>query len=400
MSASHLELNLRKSLVVRIKTAMLVEALPLPHASEDAMRRLHSLLTTIYGKADGLSGTGTAPLDISIRKLAGVIRRERIPGMGPAFDELRRRHDQLVAELRAVDCADCTRKRRGICRGERPHDDATVHEGGSCIDEFKTLAQFVEQRALELYRATGIPFPRPAIHLSTATGHAAVDTQLLGEFNISGWTQVHDGVGGPVSEIGLAIKEEAFDWQTLGRVLYVLAHEFVCHGYQGLRGGTRSNVDHACSWSEGWMDALAYALTSNWLNGGGKGLPEWVKQDAATVMLLSTEVHKRRYKASTTLKRYQQQRRAIARIGFDRLRDALNGVGPSPGIGAERIARFSALLNLHNMPARAREDFTQTLSNMLVHRSPQTFELVVRLCSEFLLHQDAQRLWRDLKKLE
>jgi hypothetical protein len=262
MALQQLELPQLKALSLRLGAAFYLEALPLSGADERAKSKQVNLLARVYAAADGLQDEPIGALDVSLRRVAAEIKKVDIEGEGEAFDDLRARQQRLVKHLRSISCAKCAKSSADICRGDSEHDRMIVSNGGKCIAALKELSKGVEDEARGIYDYA--TFTRPVLFLSTSPTIHSADRGMFKKFNIGGYSESL-AAPMPTSIIGLEIRERAFDWNTLCGILYVLAHETVCHGFQSIDGGTRAGAEEKCAWSEGWMDRLAFKLSVEWI---------------------------------------------------------------------------------------------------------------------------------------
>jgi hypothetical protein len=313
--ALHLALDHRKALAARIKAAIFFEALPLPYLDEDTERKKNFLLREFRDRSDLTETDHTGPLDHALHSLADHLARQPIEGTGQAIEELRRRRDEVVHELRAVNCQECS-KSQLICCGDHMQDDLIVTRAGQCIAVIKELANLVGKWVLAVYRESEVPFEAPLIELSTDSTHPHDKRCLFADFHIVGWSNAKvSGTQRP--EIGIQVKEQSFDWESLCQTIYVLSHEFVCHGFQSLGSDPRENADEKCSWTEGWMDGLAFALTRHLLQNEPDELPTYLRVGSDAAEAHCRKYHERRYEPIGTLRPFHLGRRVAARHTFN-----------------------------------------------------------------------------------
>jgi hypothetical protein len=172
----------------------------------------------------------------------------------------------------------------------------------------------------------------------------------------------------------------------------VLAHELVCHAFQGLEAPSqRQNADETCSWSEGWMDRLAFTLIHQWLDTRTKSLPGWLRSDPGAAQNACNRLHSRRYISPVDpLDEYQVTRRVYASWAFDHLRRVWATSPAGDATADHRVVRFSLRLNLLGSMHWWRE---ATLSAWRLARSDWQRRLRVQTQSA---HQTAQGfVWRS-----
>lgn len=393
MVPRQLGLPLLKALAARLTAAMLLEALPLTEVNEEAQSRQESFLDQVRAAADKLQDEKSGRLDESLRRLSVDLASETIDGESAALDELRERLKQLANELKRIDCSKCAKSDQFVCRGDdRNHDASIVSKSGQCIAPLKEVASFVERQTRQIY--TDARFASPTIIVSTSPASKTSDQGMLKHFDIGGYSEVLRGQV-PISVVGLEIRERAFDWNALCAVLYIMAHETICHAFQGLDGGVRVDAEEKCAWTEGWMDRLAFKLTQEWLASPKTPLPNWLHRDRGRVEEVAGEIHRRRYEATGTLLPTYRDRRYDARLAFDKLWEAW---GTAARLDRHRVTQFSTKLNGCNVSPETRQQIVLLLGTLL-KSVPMKFEISVRCCAAFTEHGNANRLLIELRGL-
>jgi hypothetical protein len=105
-----------------------------------------------------------------------------------------------------------------------------------------------------------LPLLRIFVELGDIHGHKTTD--ILDKTSVSASCRIDDRHV-TSSIVRLGFRDDSFDWLSACQLPYILAHELLCHAFQGI-GSTyyeecsRSMVDTTCAWSEGWMDVLAH----------------------------------------------------------------------------------------------------------------------------------------------
>jgi hypothetical protein len=394
----HMELQRRKALAVRLTTAAEVEGLPLPGADVKATGQLSAFLDTVNAAANSLEADDVTTFEASLHKVARDLEAYAFHGNGPAIVELNRRRDSLVRKLRAWSCWDCVAGTGLLpCEGkDRNYDDSVVDARGACIAALREISRLVREEVEQLYATQAKSLPPVQLRFATEPVHRNAARGLFNEFGISGWTDLRDGT------VGLEIKDRAFDRKALCQALYVRAHEMVCHAFQGLQGmARRQNADETCSWSEGWMDRLAFLLTEHWLDTRRHALPDGLRSDIGVAKEVCSRFHRRRYEPPLDpLEDYHFARRDAARWAFDHLRGAWTTIRSSTIEADHRVVQFSLRLNLKHVAQEDRETICQLLTAYLVDEQSARYGLALAACSAFLdEHDDAKTLLGDLEAL-
>ena len=183
--------------------------------------------------------------------------------------ELLRRLKQIRVQSEAINCALCG-------RGQCPLRSSELVGLVNCITEVIELFKFVSKQARKATLAYGGPTSLPTFRLHFTVAAPELRTGLFSEFGVSARTLV----GNNHSSIYVTIKEDAFDREGLLQLLYVVAHEVLVHGVQGVvrELGDRTDADNKCSWSEGFMDRIVFLQVLDWLGSDDPELPTWLRE--------------------------------------------------------------------------------------------------------------------------
>jgi hypothetical protein len=390
---THLDLQRRKQLAVRLATARWLDGLALPDCTEDAAREHASLIHWLFGVIDGPGRDDAVHLDAFLHDVCKELAHRSYKGNGPAINELQRRSAEVCKLLERIRCEACAGSRARICCGEHMQDDEVVRAGGECLAEIKEATRWVENRVRALYAVHSNQSELPPIRLDTDHAHSKKRAGVFDRFHINGWTEYWP----EITVVGLDIKDDAFVRAILFQMLYVLAHELVCHAFQALRAEQRCQADEKCSWSEGWMDRLSFRLVESWLGEDPPAnLPDWILNSRREALNACRELHEARYaEPGDTLDPRYRQRRQAGREACDALHDAWEG---QASVFAERRSlEFALRLNLHDQTDRERDSLTQRLACLrhLDADSPAR-DQIVAACSDFLLHDSPNRLRAEL----
>ena len=200
----------------------------------------------------------------------------------------------------------------------------------------------------------------------------------------------------------------------LWQLSYVLHHELVCHGFQYLgrlaeAGGNnacqRTNASVGCSWSEGWMDVVAYWLAIEWAR--QRYCLECLGPAGPKAVAEITKIHSERYpdldsvRAGDRIPAGMGQSDAIMRLFAAQVIYALvsNLSGLMPFHEAEKTAvRFSLRLNAHRdanpaVLAMIVATLTTTLGN---EYRPDSERLAVEACIAFAANGNLKTLQEAL----
>lgn len=338
----------RTALEIRYAVAAVFRSGGLPGTSEVAAALLRD---GIVGPALARSNVARALPDVprsrAVAEVRDLVHGVALPDGGPAFDAIRTRSDDFRARLERAGCV----------------EDAPMP------DEIAALFGVLDGAVARLYGGLDVAVRLPAVHLALGRLHSDQVAGLLDSSALSGSCRWSDG-SDPVSVVTLSVRDDAFDWDSACHLPYVLAHELVCHAYQGTAvadcAEPRRQVDGSCAWSEGWMDVIALWLVEEWVRGGHVGKPAWIVQEATDVLRACNALNARRIGAQATLPPIQRGRRIYARRAVDRLRAELDRFGDGDGDagtsgGRNRVLAFSLALNAVRLPQADRDRVVDAL---------------------------------------
>jgi hypothetical protein len=385
----------RAAVAIRLAAAIEVEALPLAGADPKAIKARSAFLNYMRARADQLLSCEGSALQERLADIAHDLICYRFDDSTVGSTALKGARDRVVSRLRE-ECAPCAKLSHCCCQLADGPSEPKPPAGGPCISEIRELMRNVENEVRRIY-AHFAQLPVPRLQFSARGAHAEEAHGLFQEFHLNGWTDVESNVAACI--VGLDFKEGHFDWPTLCQTLYVFVHEMMCHAFQGLHG-ERRNSDERCSWSEGWMDALAWTLTERWIEQECKALPAWLRADTTQVGDACASLHNRRYRFPQpgTLDPAYMHRRRHARSAFHKLRKAMGASSGRAPLWRHRAAEFSLRLNLCGLDPAARDTILNLLTIGLLDTNGRRFESVVGDCSEFCEHHDPQRLAMALRE--
>ncbi len=391
----HLDLPNLKAFSARLAAA--IEFGRVEQFQDDEDKRAQLLHVTIAGRADELI-YHTGNLDEGLQSFASFC----LTGSTRQPITLRRKLKRLGERARKIECracaAACERSvgKQHICNGrDRASDHKTVEFAGHCIEPLKQLESEVRGWVTDLVRRHAASLLPPEMKLATTHRHLDVDSDLVGHFSIGGWHEVADDQDGPASIIGLDIKEAAFDWSVLCTIPYVLTHELLCHGFQGLitRSGRSRRIGSPpeCAWSEGWMDRLAYELARFWTVERHGVLPSWL-DERTSIDDAAGSLHAARYRCSTLAKRTLINERRAARNDFDAFRAAWGSRAP---VDEHPATEFSLCFNLQELNFDMRHSALMGIRSMLVQGGFKR-EKLLGVCRDFLESRQVAPLLDEL----
>ncbi len=299
----------------------------------------------------------------------------------------RQRMAQRVRKLRST-CAN-----QGSCRCRQgAANDLSGRRQGGCIAEVVQAADCMAALAKSAY-APYIDLQAHTLRIEAQSIGAHVKDGLLRVSHLSGHTNVQCEPN--CSVVVVKLKDRHFDLRTMGQIVYVLAHELVCHAFQGLHGQqSRANADEQCCWSEGWMDEFAWTLLEAWLSPSNTAVPPWIRCYLFHVKDVCAELHAYRYddQQSSLAPQFAKLRRR-ARRSFQHF---LSAAAPA--------AEFTARLNLCQITPKVLEEITDMLWMGMSPRlldvsefAQKRSEAVVHSCNSFCKHNDPDRLLSDLR---
>jgi hypothetical protein len=227
----------------------------------------------------------------------------------------------------------------------------------------------------------------------------------LGRFNVGGQTRI-DMIP---AQVQLLIKRSSeILARDLWQLAYILHHEIVCHGFQyasqvNLTGYPNAPV--GCHWTEGWMDAAAFALAKAWANCDECSCCFEFRGSSAIGAM--QEMHDARYPALNKPEPMQDGPAGIseddaflrlyARSAFEALHTVLSQVC-EPSEAEEIAVKFSLRLNSHEhaSPVTLLQVSTQLQGAFLNTIRTQIASAAASACVAFAGTGDLARLQADL----
>ncbi|HET9644929.1 MAG TPA: hypothetical protein VFP68_16590 [Burkholderiaceae bacterium] len=301
----------------------------------------------------------------------------------------------LLARLGRRSCSFCTRS-----TGSQPlcadlGEWASPDPPGVCIDELVSLLFSMREIARALY-ARHTPRANDIVVSYSLQGVSqGAERGFIPEFHLNGSTRVD----ADRTTIGIDLENEALDLPTLFQLAYVCAHELICHAFQSILGPERQNVGPTCSWSEGWMDTVAWLLLQRWVNTGDQGLPQWMTAVPDRALDDCRRLHERRYEGrqGPAMPPHQLMRRVQARDACRRLLRHWSAPDNKRTLkGLRKLVQFSVTLNAASLSRKDRNALIVQLSTGLLAGTPKLLQRTVRACEDFLAHGNPLRFLEEL----
>lgn len=366
---------------LRIIVATLLEAAPIDH--EDSVDRRDRLLKSVTALADSLPaapGSVVGMLGLLIQLVEQTLQEE--PD-GPLNRCLTSFLDRVSARNGAERCALCAGRlgAEPLCAAL---DAWPRGSGHLCVDEVASLLFEFERRARAIYAPHAEESAKTAVRFSLIPVANGSVHGFIPEFHLDGATRATDSA----SSIEIVLEDRALDLLTLRQLAYVCVHELVCHAFQGIRSPGRRDVGASCSWSEGWMDTLAWLLLERWLN-EAQSMPPWLVRAPTPRSAIDDcrKLHERRYagRQGRVMDPENILRRRQARDACEALYRYWSG--PSfkrPSEGLRKLIRFSVRINVAVVERAQRETLIVRLVGGLMQSSGPMFDRTILACETFL----------------
>jgi hypothetical protein len=390
-----LDLRRRAALRVRLTLAFSFRSRDIPIASEEDVFSQRSITQNLEAISQYLLAHAKPPLDEAIH--TAIADFKSIPIENPI---LAQRTKTVIDELNAFTCADCLgAKQCGFpCNGDKSQDLSIINKGSACLKElfelFNCALSIVDQQYRKFTILNSI-FGRPEMYLETSNQHADRCADIFQITAATGSCRVRDN--GLNAIIILGIKDDSLDWITLCQLPYLFVHELLCHAYQGVLGAHRTCADATCSWSEGWMDAIALEVTQQWLRRGGKStLPDWLDEAREASIRVSNILHDYRLRPQDYLLPEALHERLAAHEAALTLGRKLKGKNRSN----KRLLQFSLALNLHQMSQEERTHIVTLIYECISMFIGVRLDLALSACVDFTTHNDPALFVQQLERLK
>jgi hypothetical protein len=387
-----LDFKRRAALRIRLATAMAFRGEGLPGASKTSSDNQVAILSLLDAASKAARAGAKPPIKDAIHRALPDLDTVELNPIEPAGRVLAERLQAFRDFIGSFDCPYCT----------EPDSGKHNPPGGAwlCMAElYELFDQAVKVASISYRQVSDDPdLVWPGLFLETADIHAYYTTDVLDIAAVTGSCRYGTANGAPLSVVGLAVKDDAFCWTSMIQLPYVLMHELVCHAFQGLKGPERTPVDKTCAWSEGWMDAVAFAVTKEWIEGAfDVDLPGWARGAETFVDQAGGALHTRRREPQTEIGPETLEAREYAYNSLSDLKTFYRGENPDSTEARQFVRRFSLRLNLHVMTQEQRGEIADWigLSLELHARSDE----VMSACVHFIEHDNWEILYNKLKVL-
>ena len=390
----HIPLCRRKGLAMRMLVAATIEGMVCDN--EEDYRRYNQLLQELFVIAARCRELKGQRLDHFFHLSAEDINDHWRGSVHPPFPiKLKRRLSQLHQILQNFNCESCNLK-RAVCKGDT-YDSTIFSVNGFCLTQLKQVFYFVVKQAQLLQKSICGEVFLPEFRLATEIIDARSKT-LPSDINISGAYDVD------TNEITLTFREDALTRSTLVQIIYVIAHEILCHGLQGLYAQARENSDEYCSWTEGFMDRLAFFHIDDWIR-SHRSLPGWLTQSKGFSTKACLRLHSQRTEESS-LAGYAKELRDNAINVCDNLREAFTGRHAGDTTRLKSFFYFCHLMNFHDISPTNRQKILVAIgelldnskNNMTGSMSPDHHD-IVSVCHNFIRYRDISQFVREIERI-
>jgi len=387
MSCENLPLGSRRALAMRVFAAIEVESNPsLLRDHAPTLQQRKSFVKFLRTQSDRFGGQD----DSRVPELRELVEREirewSFPTGCVALEHFEGARQRMLARVAERSCPGCGGQTNVRC------DD------GPCIFELVELGRHVETHVRGLYGAHTLGDADVPVSLIVEVADDGSDIGCLRQFHVNGYTDVLGQGGGAI--VGLEIEECQLDWAALCRCLYVLMHEYACHALQATDTQDRRNADVVCSWSDGWMDALAWSELVRWIDVSTRTLPAWLRRDPETLKKHCLVMHERHYEdgQGPTMTTPRLQRRTNARRSFQTLERLYAG---RRGESRSAATRFSVRFNADAIGRDERDAICALLETGL-YLDPELetdrLKCIAKHCEAYSSSRDAGRLADNLRR--
>lgn len=222
--------------------------------------------------------------------------------------------DRFFAQLRARVanklCKKCAGGGLKPCKDAYLYDSQLLESRGLCIEVINKCYGYIREQIEAIHETWG---------LDDSAVHQPIDVQFKRHFvggdpkgtrskdrylgAVGGFTDFDDDPhpGRRLSKVTLELDGRSFERRALLSIPYVIAHELVCHAFQGRIGVKRTSCERDCPFYEGWMDEVASLLLDAIVVRGehiprGAKRPALFNEHASHVSKAMSDFRKWRYK--------------------------------------------------------------------------------------------------------
>jgi hypothetical protein len=210
----------------------------------------------------------------------------------------------------------------------------------ACSCGLLEFAALIEKRVRSILQAEG-QTSEAGYAISYVTGlvdndHEFAPFRVHGKVNIARTPRI----------VTIELYAQHLPCRTLWHIAYTFHHELICHAFQGAFR-TLPNAHQSCHWSEGWMDVVAFELTSAWV--GDIAMPsEWLPLGGDDARGELWKFHDHRYVNPRNLDDDDREKRRKARGAYRSLTEIFSQCGMATRQEAQKMTmRFALLANTH-----------------------------------------------------
>lgn len=394
---SHIPLQRRKGLAMQMMVAATLEDhYGYSTATHYEYEQVLKQLSEISSQDRNLS---TQRLDHFLNKSVDQIKcRCKINFNDNISTKINRRLGELNVLMANFDCSKCHADQK-VCDGNRSNDDKIFSESEFCLEALRYIFNYVVRQTQQLQKEICGNVYMPTYNLATDIVDIDSEIQLPRSINVTG------SYDAGINEVNITFREDKLNRTTLVQMIYVISHEIVCHGMQGILGESeRENADEHCAWTEGYMDRLTYFHVEHWLT-SDKTLPIWLTRSRPFSVKSCLALHNERNKKSK-IAGSARTKREVASEACDKLRYAFTQRDPSEIRKLKSFFHFSHLINFRSVESKIREELIICLCILLdsnndaeeIFNSIDQYD-VIRSCYNFLRHKDISYLIKDLERI-
>ena len=265
--SSHLNLDDRKRLLVRLHFARNLDADPLD--GDKALTIVNSMRKNACGRAENTEILNSSfPLDLSLKdvfidaKKACPKKSESDPDNYES--QIRKRTARFWHDIREINCSRCGKERDNhICDGNKEADNEAVKNMGECWKPLQELFDYTIEATEKTYCNYAHGFSEAG---QIKIGFKTIPSEELiieptTKFEYDQKKSRHCSV----ATIGLPVQN--FNAELYFEMLYALFHELMVHSVQSIFISRKRTVfGEDCSFGEGLVDAVAYHILEQLLN--------------------------------------------------------------------------------------------------------------------------------------
>jgi len=380
---------------IRAHSAIVLRSLTTADSDPIAFTDRENFVTLIGTLADQLMDAEEGRFNELFRKMPARIRDFDIDPNSAGGDELAQAREKIATWVSNIHSG-CSKGARCTCRMEAFAEGSSCPTEG-CAGEILGLMGSVARQVRAMHNRWEAAADKQ-VGFRAEAKDADLNKFFLPECHVNGSTAVAEE--DYLAVVCLYIRKNNLEWESLCQILYVLAHEYVVHAYQGVHGSKpRWAADERCAWSEGWMDEVAWQLTELWLTVAHVQWPDWVRRGRHAVREACFTIHDRRYQHNQygDLKAFDLRRRQNTRAAIGVMQEALGAHRGRRLLATRRLSRFSVQLNHRLADPQTRDCIVDLLILGLADPESPRVDRVLSDCNHFHKHRDPKQLIEALK---